>query len=289
MYLRPLLLALLLGAAPAALLAQAAAVPQAAQAETVSPRIKALSDTMMMSDVMSVMRDEGMDYGKTLDTELMSGAGGARWQATVGEIYDPAVMRARFDAALSAQLADAQDVLPQIEAFFGSDQGQTFLRLEIEARRALLDQDVEDAAKVSWEDMKAVDSPRLEQINRFVEANDLIESNVMGALNSNLAFYRGMGASGSFPEEMTEEQMLSDVWTQEPDIRAETVDWLYPFLALSYQPLSDDDFEAYIAFSETPAGARMNAALFAAFDVVFSQISYDLGYAAAKQMQGQDI
>ena len=82
MYLRPLLLALLLGAAPAALLAQAAAVPQAAQAETVSPRIKALSDTMMMSDVMSVMRDEGMDYGKTLDTELMSGAGGARCRST---------------------------------------------------------------------------------------------------------------------------------------------------------------------------------------------------------------
>ena len=33
----------------------------------------------------------------------------------------------------------------------------------------------------------------------------------------------------------------------------------------------------------------MNAALFVAFDVLFTQISYDLGTAAAIQMQGDDI
>ena len=111
----------------------------------------------------------------------------------------------------------------------------------------------------------------------------------MGAMNANLAFYRGLSESGAFPAEMTEDQMLSDVWAQEPDVRAETTDWLYPFLSLAYQPLSDDQLEAYIAFSETAAGDRLNGALFAAFDKVFTQISYDLGRAAAGQMQGEDI
>ncbi len=252
-------------------------------------RIQRLSDTMMMGAIMDVMRDEGLDYGRTLEDEMFAGRGGDRWEAIVGLIYDPQTMRARFDAALAKELADAGEDLAAIETFFASPQGQMALKLEVEARRSMLDKTVEEAAKVAWEDMRAKDDPRVASLTRFAAANDLIESNVMGALNSNLAFYRGMADSGAFPEEMTEEQMLQDVWGQEPEIRRETEDWLYPFLALAYQPLPEADLEAYIAFSETPAGKRMNAALFAAFDVVFSQISFDLGRAAARQMQGEDI
>ena len=81
--------------------------------------------------------------------------------------------------------------------------------------------------------------PRLDLLDRFAEANDLIEENVSGALNSNLAFYRGMSEGGAFTgAEMTEEEMLSEVWSQEDDIRAETAGWLYPFLMLAYESVS---------------------------------------------------
>lgn len=83
--------------------------------------------------------------------------------------------------------------------------------------------------------------------------------------------------------------MLAEVWAQEPDIRAETESWLYPFLALAYKPLSDADVEAYLAFSESEAGRAMNAAMFAAFDEVFREISHDLGRAAAEMLSGRDI
>ena len=198
-------------------------------------------------------------------------------------------MTARFEMAMAKDLGGAEADLLAIEAFFGSAQGQRILQLEIEARRALLDQSVEDAAKVGWEDLQADGKARADQLRRFAQVNDLIESNVMGALNANLAFYRGLATSSSFGKEMPEDQMLSDVWEQEPSIRQETEDWLYPFLSLAYQPLPDADLDAYTAFSETPAGKRMNAALFAAFDAVFTKISYDLGVAAAIQMQGDDI
>ncbi|WP_103335996.1 DUF2059 domain-containing protein [Pseudotabrizicola formosa] len=252
-------------------------------------RVSALTDTLMMADVMAVMRDEGLKYGQTLATEMFPDKAGAQWDAVVALIYDSATMRSRFDAALEQSLAGAGADLDQIEEFFGSDLGQTVLRLEVEARRALMDEDVEDAAKLAWEDLRAEGGARVDALTRFVETNDLIESNVMGAMNANLAFYRGMSESGAFPQEMTEEQMLADVWGQEPDVRAETTDWLFPFLSLAYQPLSGEELEAYIAFSATQAGRKLNAALFAAYDVVFTQISYDLGRAVSSQMQGEDI
>ena len=252
-------------------------------------RITALTDTMMMGEIFAVMREEGLDYGQTLSDEMFPGKGRAQWEAVVAAIYDPDTMRRRFDAALAQSLVGAEPDMAAIEGFFGSDQGQTILRLEIEARRSLLDAEVEDAAKLAWEDLRAQGGDRVDKLTQFVEANDLIESNVMGALNANLAFYRGLSETGAFPQEMTEDQMLSDVWGQESDVRTETTDWLYPFLSLAYQPLPDEDLDAYIAFSQTAAGQRLNVALFAAYDAVFTRISHDLGRAAAEHMQGEDI
>ena len=273
------------------LVGDAQARAEAVQAQTVvdAGRIAGLTETMMMGDIIAVMREEGLTYGRTLATEMFPGKGGAQWDMVVSLIYDTDTMRKRFDAAMLDAMQGAGDDLGAIETFFGSEQGQAILKLEVEARRALLDQDVEDAAKLSWEDLRAEGGARVEKLIRFAEVNDLIESNVMGALNSNLSFYRGLSESGAFPQEMTEDQMLSDVWGQEADVRADTTDWLFPFLALAYQPLSDDGLDAYLAFSESAAGQRMNSALFAAFDEVFTQISYDLGRAAAKQMLGEDI
>jgi hypothetical protein len=98
-----------------------------------------------------------------------------------------------------------------------------------------------------------------------------------------------MSAEGGFESDLTEDQMLQNVWSQEPAIRDETETWLYPYLALAYQPLSDDDMQAYLAFSKLPEGKAINAAVFAAFNVLFSDISGQLGQAAAKQMHGEDI
>jgi Uncharacterized protein conserved in bacteria (DUF2059) len=253
-------------------------------------RILQLSATMQIRQILSVMRQEGFDYGKSLEEEMFPGKGGAAWNATVDGIYDEAAMKSLFDQALVAELGAADPAtLDVIEAFFGSDRGQRILTLEVEARRALLDQDAEDAAKVHVEDLKAKDDQRLVLIRKFAEVNDLVEMNVAGALNANLAFFKGMVAAGGFDEKLSEDQMVQNVWSQEPAIRDETETWLYPYLALAYQPLSDDDMQAYLAFSELDEGKVLNAAIFSAFNVLFTDISGSLGRAAAKQMHGEDI
>lgn len=248
-----------------------------------------LTETMRIAELLAVLRDEGLVYGASLEEELFPGSGGAVWRQAVDLIHDTATMQRRFEGALDSEIGANPAVLDAAQGFFGGETGQRILSLELEARRSLLDEVVEDAARARVEDMIAEGAPRMEALRRFVEANDLIEANVQGALNANLAFYNGMAEIGAFGEDMTEEQMLSDVWGQEADVRAETEAWLLPYLVLAYGPLPDADLESYISFSLTPEGQRLNAALFVAFDAVFSSISRDLGRAAARQMMGQDI
>lgn len=255
----------------------------------VMAEVDALLEAMRIDDTISILREEGIDYGRTLETDMFPGAGGPGWEATIALIYDGARMREAFRMALAREMAADPDAVSEMAAFFGSDLGQRIVTLEIEGRRALLDDATEEAAKVAWEELRSGDAPRLAQLERFVTVNDLVESNVSGALNANLSFYRGMAEGGAFGGEMTEEQMLSDVWAQEPEVRASTTEWVYSYLNLAYGPLSDADLEAYTAFSESDVGQRANAALFAAFDKVFTPISHALGVAVARQLQGQDI
>jgi hypothetical protein len=258
------------------------------RAQTADP--ESVLQTLRIPEMIAVMQDEGIAYGDDLEEQLFPGAGGARWDGIVAGIYDEPALLQRFQSAFSARLAADPQAMDEIVGFFGTDRGQRILSLEIAARRALLDEAAEEAAAVSVDDMRAREDPRLAVLERFAAANDLIEQNVSGALNANFAFYQGMSDGGAFDAaKMTEADMLADVWSQEPEIRAETESWLYPFLALAYEPLSDADLQAYLAFSESGASRAMNAAMFAAFDEVFRAISRDLGRAAAEMLSGQDI
>ncbi|HEX9858842.1 MAG TPA: hypothetical protein VGA75_10850, partial [Paracoccaceae bacterium] len=119
----------------------------------VPAEVAALSATMQIDAVMEVMRLEGLEYGSTLEAEMFPGRGGAEWRAVVGLIYDPAAMRRRFDAAFSAELAGDPATIAVMQEFFASERGQRILSLEIEARRALMDDATEEAAKIAVEDM----------------------------------------------------------------------------------------------------------------------------------------
>lgn len=286
----PLVAALLL-AAPLPALAQATVAPDTGTAGATASGAEAVQDlsaALRIGDVLAVMRDEGLDYGKSLEADMFPGAGGAAWAAKVAAVYDADRMARTFTTAFAEALRDNPATAKAATAFFAAPLGQRIISLEIEARRALLEEAAEDAATLAWAELEAEDDPRAALIRRFAEVNDLVESNVTGALNANLAFYRGLAGAGAFGD-MPQEDMLAEVWAQEESVRAETEDWLYPYLALAYRPLSDEDLTAYTDFSATPEGQRLNRALFSAFAALFDGISEQLGQAAAIQLQGQDI
>ncbi|SMX31356.1 hypothetical protein OCA8868_00319 [Octadecabacter ascidiaceicola] len=246
-----------------------------------------LFELLMLPDIIEIMREEGVSYGDTIGQDLFAGPPTAEWAATVERIYDYEVMkgmvRADFETAL-----EGEDLTPILE-FFGSDQGQMIIGLEVSARRALLDDAVEEAAQDAAMIALADEDPRMMHVVAFVEANNLIETNVEGALNSNLAFFMGLLDGGAFAGALSEEQVLTDVWSQEAEIRDSTTEWINSFLFLAYQPLEDGDLQAYIAFSETDAGAVINRTMFDSFDRLFNGISRSLGRAAAKEMTMQEL
>jgi Uncharacterized protein conserved in bacteria (DUF2059) len=242
---------------------------------------------MAMDDVVAVMREEGLDYGRSLDDDMLDGRGGAGWMAIVGVIYDAGRMSETAHKRFAEDLAST-DIAPML-AFYDSDLGRRVIGLELSARRALLAPDVEAASQDRATRMRDAGDPRIAMISRFVEVNDLVESNVMGALNSSYAFYRGMNEGGALGDEMAEDEILSDVWAQEPGVRTETGDWVYSFLVLAYQPLSDADLEAYTGFSRTASGQLLNRAIFTAFDQMFLDISRALGRGVSHYMDGQEL
>lgn len=256
------------------------------RAQTGDP-VAHLSAVLRLPEVIDVMRLEGLDYGKTLEAKLFPSQGGAAWAQEVAKIYDDATLTAAFDTRFRAGLPVAQ--VPAILAFFDSERGRRIVSLEIAARRALLDPTVEEQAQRMLAGMTAADAPRLAALKTFATANDLVESNVAGTMNSDVAFYRGMAEGHAAGFEMTEAQITAEVAGQEDSIRQQTEDWLFPFLALAYAPLSDADLAAYTDFARTPAGKALNRALFAAFDGVFDGVAHDLGRAAARVLSGRAL
>ncbi|QYZ68509.1 hypothetical protein [Neotabrizicola shimadae] len=279
MKLRALLVALLVGLA-------APAVPVLAESPAAAPAADTY-DLLRIPELLEVMREEGMDYGQTLAEQLYDNPDEPGWAETVSGIYETGRLARVFRAEFDRMLEGDEATRAAAAAFFGTEPGQTILGLEIEARRALLDEPVEEAAALAFQDMADRRDPRVALLEEFADINDLVEANVAGALNANLAFLKGMAAVGGGAQDP--ETLLADVRGQAEQVRAETVDWLFPFLALAYQPLSDEDMRAYIEFSKGPEGQRLNRALFAAFDVLFSTVSADLGRAAGLELRGQDI
>lgn len=247
----------------------------------------AVWEALHQHEAVSVMREEGLQYGAEIGESMFPDRIGASWEDIVGRIYDAdrmeSVARAAFTEALEGE--DTAAIL----AFFSTEPGKNFVQLEIDARRAMLDEQIDQAAKDSAAAAQLDGDPRYDLIEKFVTANDLIEMNVMGGMNSNLAFYQGLASGGAFGSGSDSGQIMADVWSQEPEIRASTTEWVYAFLMLSYKPMSDADVEAYIAFSQTDAGRAANRALFAAYDDLFVDISRALGTAAAQEMSGADL
>lgn len=269
----------------AAILAVVAVTLAAGRADAEAPRVARLMDLMGLPQIIGVMHEEGLDYGASLAEGMLPRGASGQWPETVARIYDPARMEASVRASFSAAMAGT-DPAPLI-AFFDTEDGRRLVSLEISARRAMMDEDVEQAARDDYLARAQDPDERFRLVRAFVEANALVDANVTGALNSNYAFYRGLADGAAL--EMTEDEMLAEVWAQEEETRADTRDWLMGFLLLAYDPVAPEVLEDYIALSRTEAGRAMNRALFAGFDQMYAEISYALGRALAREMQATDL
>ena len=244
-----------------------------------------LLDAIAMPEIVEIMRLEGLDYAETLGADMLPLGAADTWRQTADRLYDTQAMEARVAEGFAASLPDEE--APELLSFYETELGQKVARLEVEAREAMLDDGVEEDARQAYRDLKESGDARLDRIEQFVAANDLVESNVSGALNATLRFYQGLSEGGMLP--LTEEEILSDVWSQEEAVREDTGEWVYAFLLLAYGPLTEEEFATFLEMSGTEAGQALNRALFAGFNGMYDDLSYAIGLGLAEAAQGTDL
>lgn len=259
-------------------------LPVLAQADAQMTRIY---DLLRMSEYAAINRDEGMADGIDVASDMLERAPGPALLQQIDHIHDPArvneLLRQRLDKALHPSQRAA------VLGFLSSELGLQVMEIELSARRAFSDPDIEEAAITRWHSAQADpgNDALLKGVDTFSDLLDLVERNVAGALNAQMMFFNGLADGGAI--EMTEADILAQVWGQEADMRTETEDWLGGYLFLAYGALSADEFSAYLLFSQSPAGQALNNALFAAFNALYDEQSYALGRVIALNMSSEDI
>ncbi|WP_299897068.1 DUF2059 domain-containing protein [uncultured Ruegeria sp.] len=245
-------------------------------------KVDRLAQAMHLSHVMEILVQEGQVHREELDETLLDKTGGAFFETQVRDIYDPDWMQKQLTDAFEAGLSDAQ--LDQAILFFESDLGQTIVALENSARQAMSDQAIEDMAREAYDSVKR-NTTRFELVDEYIQANDLIDKNVQGALSSDYNFFRGLDVDAQGDDQ----ELLAELLSQKKSRAAETEAWLYSFLLMAYRPLDETQMRENIAFSRTETGRALNEALFDGFDRMFNDISFRMGRAVAQTLRASDL
>lgn len=244
-----------------------------------------LIEALRIEETVTIMRTEGLQYAGVLGDEMLGEGSVAGWAGVVSRIYDVEKMTGVITDGLNAALSE-QDVT-DVTTFFTSELGHEIITLELAAREAMADEDIEKAANEAFDAAREASSWQYEQIVELIEDSDLVEFNVMGALNSNLAFYRGLADGDAL--EISDEEMLADVASQQSEIREESEAWLSAYMLMAYQSLSPEQLTRYAELYRSDQGQIVNSAIFQAYDQMYEELSYLLGRAVADQLRGQDL
>ncbi|PIE15251.1 MAG: hypothetical protein CSA68_07885 [Rhodobacterales bacterium] len=252
-----------------------------------NPQSRALMQAMQIEQLLSLLHDEGLIYGQKLDEQLLQGRGGADWAHIVAQLYDPALIQNGFEHHFQAGLGDQP--LDQMLAFYQSPLGQQIVASELSARRAFLDPETEARSRRHFAEMVQAGEDRVQLLQELVERGDLLDYNLSNTMNARYAFNLGLVQGGAFERDITQEDILRNTWQDQDRIGHDIRQWLFAYLALAYEPLSDAQLRRYIAFCNSGPGRALNRAQFEAYDAVFKQVSQALGLAAAPFLRGKQL
>ncbi|WP_420567197.1 DUF2059 domain-containing protein [Thalassovita sp.] len=237
---------------------------------------------LRMDEFVEVMRQEGLSFGEELGQDLLPDGGGKLWHQRLERLYELEGMQGGV-AQVFVQSMDPK-LSAEAEAFFETPLGQQVVASELAARRAMLNAGVEEASR---NEAKSLPLARARALADFIDANELVEYNVMGGMTAQLRFFQGLARGGYL--DMTEEDILDDAWAIEDELRTDTQEWLMGYLMLSFEPQSIEEINAYTKFARTPPGRAVTQAIFQAYDRMYADLSLALGWALAVQALGEEL
>jgi len=247
---------------------------------TVAQGAQDLSRSLRLPELAQILAEEAMKAAQEIDAEMLAGQGGPIFATQIEAINDPATLVDEVAQSMADALSDPDQTA--LLVFTDSDQGQRAIDLELAARRAFIDPEVEDFARA-----QAEDSPHADAIDRLIAAGDMIGQNRDTTILTTEAFYRGLREGGAL--DLTDAQITDLAREQASDGDADTRAWLEAYFALAYSPLSAADMDVLVAFWETDVGLRFSDALYDAFDAAYGARWFAMGQAAALFLSAEDI
>lgn len=237
---------------------------------------------MRFGEIVTIMREEGISDSRELPKDLMMGQVGASWEHALSSIYDIEMMTQTVESLFLGSLGSKN--LEGILEFVSSAAWQTAMDLELAARHAMLAPEIEQMAYDSYYQALSKNTRLVRDLEALVDSADLVEQNVVGALNGMYQFNLGL-VDGGLEMGYTEDELLAQIWTEEESIRNDVSEWMFAFLMLAYDSIERQMLLEQIRFFQTSEGRRLNAAMFDAFDGMLNDITYQLGFALAGMMQ----
>lgn len=242
--------------------------------------VKADSDANRLLDAMGVpgllraFAEDGRQAAQDLDAGFLGGQGGDVFAETVRRLHDPA----RLEPGLRASFASAIDpqVARQALVYFESDQGQRIAEVEVQAREAMVDDDVE--AQV-----KAATSEADDRVLRLLSARNLVDRNTDISVAAQIAFFEGLVAAGGLSDQ------APDVDGRRGIISEDTRAWLTGYYMLVASVIEPNDLDTYIAFWETDVGRAVDEALYVAFEEAYVALSFGLGQAVGRLLPQNEL
>lgn len=247
-----------------------------------SEKVDRLTRAIKLDQVMEILRQEGQAHRQELDETHLDNAGGSFLEAQVEDIYDTKWMQKQISVALTAHLSDSQ--LDRAILFFETGVGKTVVALENSARAAISDETIEEMARDAYEN-EPRDTQFFKLVDEYIQVNDLVDQNVQNSLSADFYFFRGLDLATT----QDDAELWAELLLQKDLKTAEATTWIYSFLLLAYQPLTEAQLRENIAFSRTETGRAFNKALFDGFDQMFDDISYQLGRAVAQALRASDL
>ena len=249
--------------------------------------IERLYSTLRINEILSILSEEGISSG-----ELMAdGQGGLSpstgWTERLEEIYSVNKMDKDLRQFFN-NVANLKQVKNALD-FFETSLGKKITEKEISARLLLEDQRLKSATTIFVKKLKVEQPDIIKLYEKLIDANDHLENNISGIMNSNLAFYRGFASvPKNDGDTLSEDEILRIVMNDQERIRKEVEQWLINFSSVAYESLSKSDLYRYISLSRSPGGLFLNKVINQSLEAVFESQSFNLGRTTAEFLQKDD-
>lgn len=186
------------------------------------------------------------------------------------QLFEPKALLEDIHASLTESIDDttAQAVLTWLK----SPLGARIVETEVAASGAEAVHEMNANASALM-----ANTANVERVGRLEQALNLGDFTTRMSLNIQLAAGLSILATQPGFDQSALAQLVNETEKMRPVIEQSVMPQLMLSLLHTYEPLSDADFEAYLAFVESPPGIRFNLAVMEAFDEAFVTAAKSLG------------